>query len=471
MAKQRIEYLAVDRLDIERTLVSGGSEINLNGLSDEKAKVSSNDTTAGYLNGKLVAGTNITLTENNNGGNETLTISAAGGVTGFTASQNTSSPNDSVNASRLLADGATANVDIVLSPKGTGSISAHLPNNGSSGGNKRGQFAVDLQTSRGSADQVASGSSAVICGGASNRAYGTQSFIGSGDGNVAGAYTSVVGGRYNSCTISSGFVGGGQNNTITGVEYNAVLCGRQNTLSGERYAVVVSGFNNSAQSERSMILNGDSCTTSASYTTIIGGNNSTASGSTSTVIGHNSSATATYAFVKGHQSQATAIFAEAHGYYALAAIKSVDVYAKGYFAQRGDCQREVHMQKRVTIDATQATMTSDPFSTTATPDTTNTIVITNDSCYGFTGIVTARNQDTDNESAAWEIKGCIDNNLGTTAFVGTPTVTALGDDSAGAWSVSLVADDTLDALLIKVTGQNAKTIRWGATITLMKVGG
>ena len=42
--------------------------------TDEVAKVSSNDTTAGYLNGKLVAGTSITLTENNNGGNETLSI-------------------------------------------------------------------------------------------------------------------------------------------------------------------------------------------------------------------------------------------------------------------------------------------------------------------------------------------------------------------------------------------------------------
>lgn len=42
--------------------------------TDEVAKVSSNDTTAGYLNGKLVAGSGITLTENNNGGNETLSI-------------------------------------------------------------------------------------------------------------------------------------------------------------------------------------------------------------------------------------------------------------------------------------------------------------------------------------------------------------------------------------------------------------
>lgn len=57
------------------------------GGTDEKAKVSSNDTTAGYLNGKLVAGTNITLTENSDGGNETLTITASGGggsLTGYT---------------------------------------------------------------------------------------------------------------------------------------------------------------------------------------------------------------------------------------------------------------------------------------------------------------------------------------------------------------------------------------------------
>lgn len=42
--------------------------------TDVKVKVSSNDTTAGFLNGKLVAGTGVTLTENNDGGNETLTI-------------------------------------------------------------------------------------------------------------------------------------------------------------------------------------------------------------------------------------------------------------------------------------------------------------------------------------------------------------------------------------------------------------
>tara|TARA_R100000654_G_scaffold69445_1_gene99033 strand:+ start:1042 stop:2388 length:1347 start_codon:yes stop_codon:yes gene_type:complete len=45
--------------------------------TDVKTKVSSNDTTAGFLNGKLVAGSNISFTENSDGGNETLTIASS----------------------------------------------------------------------------------------------------------------------------------------------------------------------------------------------------------------------------------------------------------------------------------------------------------------------------------------------------------------------------------------------------------
>ena len=51
--------------------------------TDVKVSVSSNDTTPGFLNGKLVAGTNVSLTERNDGGNETLTIAASGASAGF----------------------------------------------------------------------------------------------------------------------------------------------------------------------------------------------------------------------------------------------------------------------------------------------------------------------------------------------------------------------------------------------------
>lgn len=59
-------------------IYTGGAWVWLSiaAANDEKVKVSANDTTAGYLNGKAVAGTGITLTENNDGGNETLTIAA-----------------------------------------------------------------------------------------------------------------------------------------------------------------------------------------------------------------------------------------------------------------------------------------------------------------------------------------------------------------------------------------------------------
>ena len=53
---------------------------------DEKVKVSSNDTLADFLISKIVAGVNITITEINDGGNETLEIKATpvAGVTALT---------------------------------------------------------------------------------------------------------------------------------------------------------------------------------------------------------------------------------------------------------------------------------------------------------------------------------------------------------------------------------------------------
>lgn len=74
--KTRIKSGVVQRLEVIESLSFQGQELTPGAATDEKTKVSSNDTTAGYLNGKLVAGSGIVLTENNNGGNETLTISA-----------------------------------------------------------------------------------------------------------------------------------------------------------------------------------------------------------------------------------------------------------------------------------------------------------------------------------------------------------------------------------------------------------
>lgn len=61
----------------ELNVYSGSAWVAIQADTDVKTKVSSNDTTAGFLNGKLVAGSNITFTENSDGGNETLTIAGS----------------------------------------------------------------------------------------------------------------------------------------------------------------------------------------------------------------------------------------------------------------------------------------------------------------------------------------------------------------------------------------------------------
>lgn len=94
----------------------------------------------------------------------------SGGLANFTESVSTSAPNSTIPVVRLLATNAATNVDAVLSPKGSGALLAQTPDNTSSGGNKRGVNAVDLQTIRSAPDQVASGNQSVITGGHSNTA-------------------------------------------------------------------------------------------------------------------------------------------------------------------------------------------------------------------------------------------------------------------------------------------------------------
>ena len=69
--------LVYNSTDNQVKFYNGSSWVAISADTDVKTKVSSNDTTAGFLNGKLVAGSNVTFTENSDGGNETLTITSA----------------------------------------------------------------------------------------------------------------------------------------------------------------------------------------------------------------------------------------------------------------------------------------------------------------------------------------------------------------------------------------------------------
>jgi hypothetical protein len=100
----------------------------------------------------------------------------------------------------------------------------------------------------------------------------------------------------------------------------------------------------------------------------------------------------------------------------------------------------------------------------------NSIVLPSDSTFFFEARIVARRTDADGESAAYILQGCIDNNAGTTALVGSVTKTVIAEDTA-AWDVSATADDSNATLLINVTGEGGKTISWVAHVRTVEVVG
>jgi len=385
--------------------------------TDEKVKVSSQDTTASRLESKIVAGTNVTIAKQNAGANESIVVNAQGGVTGFTGSVNTASPNNLVNASRLLVDVPTTNGDLVIQPKGTGAIIANLPDGTIVGGNKRGFQVVDLQMGRNSPSQVAWAQYSVIIG---------------GDRNTIGANA------FHAIT-------GGVSNNIPSTGQNAIALGMANTAGAQGTIVIGSNNTIDINSQWSVILGGNGSSPVNTITDSV----------SSVIIGsQNNVSSAQHALVTGHRATATRF-----GQYS----RSVN-----QFAAQGDCQMEQMIVQRQTTDATPTELTCSGINPL---NASYRISIATDTTYTFHGIVTARRTDVDGETAGWEIKGVIRNDAGTTAAVGTFTVTQLGANAGNTWTLAVTADNTNDALVLTGTGESGKTIRWGATITLMKVSG
>jgi hypothetical protein len=121
----------------------------------------------------------------------------------------TASPNNSINVAQFAAKGSGTNIGIALTPKGTGYISAQVPDGTATGGNARGANSVDLQTRRSQAASVASGiGSGILCG-IGSQAIGENAGVLCGSGNGAnGIRSSVISGSASVSTGTNACVGG-----------------------------------------------------------------------------------------------------------------------------------------------------------------------------------------------------------------------------------------------------------------------
>ncbi|MGE3799749.1 MAG: beta strand repeat-containing protein [Candidatus Kapaibacterium sp.] len=164
------------------------------------------------------------------------------------------------------------------------------------GGNARGNGAVDLQMVRTNSSEVASGSFSAIlggqrnsatadfstvAGGLSNNATGANAFVGGGVSNSATAVnTGVAAGNGNSATNNLAFVGGGTANSATGL-VSTISGGEQNNASGAR-STVGGGMHNNASGDYSVVVGGRGLTLGATATGsfgFLGGNSVGAGGS------------------------------------------------------------------------------------------------------------------------------------------------------------------------------------------------
>jgi hypothetical protein len=152
----------------------------------------------------------------------------------------------------ISALGSDTNIPLVLQPKGTGALQAQQTDSTATGGNARGINAVDWQTTRFTAANVASGAQSVVGGGYANSSVGTSCFVGGGYNNSVGGFAGVI--------------SGGQNNTIGSTTiYSAIVGGNGNTASG--YFNIVgggsanSGTSASAVTTQSATMNGTTAVT------------------------------------------------------------------------------------------------------------------------------------------------------------------------------------------------------------------
>jgi hypothetical protein len=238
--------------------------------------------------------------------------SGGGGLTNFTDAVNTAAPNATVPVSSLTATNAATNVDAAIVPKGTGALLAAIPDNTTTGGNKRGSNAIDLNLSRSVSDQVAGGTESVAIGNR-NKASATHA-VGIGYGAIStgsqsvgigdipqatGSYSvsigygpratgqgavAIGGSLETAASIASGkgavYIGGRGDGGSAGSSGNYSACiGGWNIRASGQSAGVFAGTSNNASGTDAAILGGSNNTASAQENVVVGGQSNTCGGS------------------------------------------------------------------------------------------------------------------------------------------------------------------------------------------------
>jgi hypothetical protein len=275
---------------------------------------------------------------------------------------------------------------------------------------------------------------------------GTPNLLAGYSGNSIG--TGVVGAVIAGGGSSASF----SQNTISD-DYGTVsgglgnVAGNGTLLTNDKpYATVGGGLGNQATGAGSTVGGGEYDYAQGNESTVAGGASGVASGTFATVGGGaNNHATAARSTIPGGKD-------------AVAAVAGQLAYSSGGFEPAaGDAQWSLYVPRAATTDATPTDLLLDGI---------DPLTVEDGRTLAFQIHVAARSDA--GQAAGYEVTGLIENVGGTSALVGTPTVTVLGEDDAS-WDVSVAADDANDALEITATGAAATNIRWVAAVRSAEV--
>ena len=256
----------------------------------------------------------------------------------------------------------------------------------------------------------------------------------------------------------SSTVAGGEQNTADA--WAATVSGGYLNNASDRAATASGGVSNTVDGDAATIGGGELNRALGNWATIAGGQDNRAGQDyTSVAGGYSNKARGDYASVGGgYGNRAIGDFAVVPGgWHAVASHHGEMAHASGSFSNTGDAQVSLYVLRNTTGDATQTELFLNGLDQRLTIEVSRTVT--------FDLLVVAASDG--GLSAGCTSQGVIENVVGNTGFVGTPTVSELGEDND--WTVAAEADDANEALAIMVTGESATNIRWVATVRTVEV--
>ena len=338
-------------------------------------------------------------------------------------------------------------------------------------------FSIGTNTTASNTSSIAIGAAAVASG-YQSQAIGNQTDATAtnssalGQGAQATASNAVAIGKATASASYSTAMGKTSGNDGAVATTGAAAMALNGYASG--VASFAAAINNNTSSygatNTSSIAIGKQAKATGAYGTAIG-EATQATASNSVCLGYYSQATGQGSLAFGYDTQATGLQSTAIGLAARNPINGSFKFAGGKHQTSGDSQTGIFPLLAETTDATATAMVT-YHNNSATASTDNQVVLPNNSVYGFTGTIIAReNSAQTNDFAVWEVKGgAVRAASAATTALGSYNINKISESTGAAnWSIAISADTTNGAIAFTVTGEAAHSIRWVATINTTEV--